>query len=222
MIKTVIFDMDGLMFDTERLASEAWIGVGKRHGLPITEQLMNRMKGLKLEDCVCIFREELGEDFDYWTLRKERTEYINHWIQEYGMPIKPGLKKLLAWLKEHDYPIALATSTHSQKASHYLELAGVSGYFQYRVFGDMVQNGKPDPEIFLRAIKETETAAQQCLVLEDSYAGVEAGWRAGCQVIMVPDSLQPTERERGRIAACVKTLHEVILWLERDRTKLCS
>lgn len=215
MVKTVIFDMDGLMFDTERLASDAWIGVGKRHGLPITEQIMNRMKGLKLEDCICVFREELGEGFDYWAFRGERTEYINNWIKEHGVPIKPGLKELLIWLEGHGYRIALATSTHSKKATNYLELAGVSSYFRYRVFGDMVENGKPEPDIFLRAAAEAQTEPGQCLVLEDSYAGVEAGWRAGCQVIMVPDSLPPTKREESRTVACVKTLHDVILWLEQ-------
>ena len=215
MLKAVIFDMDGLMFDTERLASDAWIGVGKRHGLPITERIMNRMKGLKLEDCICVFQEELGQEFDYWAFRGERTEYINNWIREHGVPVKPGLKELLAWLEGHGYQIALATSTHSKKASHYLELAGVSSYFHYRVFGDMVENGKPDPEIFLLAAEKMQTPPGECLVLEDSYAGVEAGWRAGCQVIMVPDSLPPTEREESRIAACVETLHEVIPWLEQ-------
>ena len=219
MIQAVVFDMDGLMFDTERLASDAWLKIGKLHGLPITESVMNRMKGLRLEACISIFQEELGEDFDYWALRKERTEYVNRWIQEHGVPVKPGLRELLALLKGHGYKIALATSTYRKTASRYLELAQVSGYFPYQVFGDMVENGKPEPDIFLRAAREVETPPGQCLVLEDSYAGVEAGWRAGCPVIMVPDVLLPTEREKGRTVACVKTLHEVIPWLAEGQKK---
>ena len=157
-----------------------------------------------------LFKKELGIPL---------TEYVNRWIQEHGVPVKPGLRELLAWLKGHGYKIALATSTYRKTASRYLELAQVSGYFPYQVFGDMVENGKPEPDIFLRAAREVETPPGQCLVLEDSYAGVEAGWRAGCPVIMVPDVLLPTEREKGRTVACVKTLHEVIPWLAEGQKK---
>lgn len=217
MIKTVIFDMDGLMFDTERLTGDAWLQVGSRHGLPITKTLLDRMRGLPLDACVRIFKEELGEDFDYWTLRKERVAYVDQWILDHGMPIKPGLKNLLGWLWRHEYCIALATSTYQAAADRFLELAGVGAYFQYRVYGDMVKHGKPEPDIFLCAAEKTRTSPYHCLVLEDSYAGVEAGWKAGMAVIMVPDVLLPTEREYERISLCAKTLEDVIPYLQNNR-----
>ncbi len=216
MIKTVIFDMDGLMFDTERLTSNAWLEIGKRHGIPITEALMNRMRGLPLDGCIRIFKEGLGEDFDYWTLRKERVVYVDQWIQEHGMPIKPGLTELLEWLKVHGYQIALATSTYQASADRLLDIAGVSPYYTCRVYGDMVAHGKPAPDIFLRTAQAASTPPEDCLVLEDSYAGVEAAWKAKMTVIMVPDMLPATEREYARIAMCADTLRDVIPFLEKD------
>jgi len=217
MIKTVIFDMDGLMFDTEHLTTNAWMQVGARHGLPITEQLMNRMRGLPLDSCIRIFKEELGDGFDYWSFRRERVEYVEQWLGENGMPVKPGLGELLEWLKNREYHIALATSTYQETADRYLEMAGVSGYFQYRVYGDMVKRGKPEPDIFLCAAQKSQTAPEHCLVLEDSYAGVEAGWRAGMSVIMVPDMLPATEQEYKRISMCAETLRDVITFLEKEQ-----
>lgn len=217
MIKTVIFDMDGLMFDTEHLTSNAWIQIGIRHGIPITEPIMNRMRGLPLDQCIRIFKEELGEAFDYWALRKERTEYVDQWIREHGMPIKPGLGELLGWLIDQKYGIALATSTYQTSADRFLDLAGVSIYFQYRVYGNMVKHGKPAPDIFLLAAQKAGTLPQQCLVLEDSYAGVEAGWKAGMQVIMVPDMLPPTQQEYERISLCAETLRDVIPFLRENQ-----
>lgn len=219
MIRTVIFDMDGLMFDTERLTSDAWIRIGERHGLPITERLLNRMRGLPLDGCIRIFREELGEDFDYWGLRRERVDYVEQWLQEKGMPIKPGLTELLSWLWSHRYSIVLATSTYQPIADRFLKIAGVDSYFPYRVYGDMVKRGKPEPDIFLLGAQKAGTDPGQCLVLEDSYAGVEAGWKAGMSVIMIPDMLPATEREYKRICMCGKTLLDVIPFLEKNSPK---
>lgn len=217
MIKTVIFDMDGLMFDTEHLTSTAWIQIGARHGLPITESMLNRMRGLPLDGCIRIFKEELGEDFDYWAFRQERVDYVEQYLQKNGMPIKPGLIELLDWLQRHEYRIALATSTYRALADHFLDIAGVSSYFSYRIYGDMIEHGKPEPDIFLCAAQRADTPPEQCLVLEDSYAGVEAGWRAGMSVIMVPDMLPATEREYPRIVLCADTLHDVIPYLEKTQ-----
>lgn len=206
--------MDGLMFDTENLTSRAWMQIGARHGLPITRPLLDRMRGLPLDGCIRIFREALGDDFDYWTLRRERVEYVDQWIQKNGLPIKPGLIELLKWLQIHRYLIALATSSYQAVADHFLEITGVSSYFSCRVYGDMVPRGKPEPDIFLTAARKANTAPQQCLVLEDSYAGVEAAWKAGMSVIMVPDMLPATDRELARISLCAKTLLDVISYLE--------
>ncbi len=217
MISTVIFDMDGLMFDTERLTSEAWIQVGLRHNLPITREMLGRMRGLPINGCIPVFKEVLGEDFDYWALRRERVEYVDQWIEKNGMPVKPGLKELLNWLQNHGYQIVLATSTYQALADRFLEIAGVSSFFSHRVCGNMVEHGKPAPDIFLYAAQTAHTSPRQCLVLEDSYAGVEAGWLAGMSVIMVPDMLPPREQDFERIVLCAKTLKEVIPYLEKNK-----
>lgn len=210
-IRAVLFDMDGLMFDTERLATEAWLKVGSRNGLPITGKLLAEMRGRPLEDCIQMFKDRLGADFEFYELRRERQMYTEADLVQSGLPVKPGLKELLEYLQKSGCKIALATSTQKELASSYLKMAGVEGYFHCTVFGDMVHRGKPDPEIYQLAAQLLGVPAENCLVLEDSPVGVCAGWRAGCQVIMVPDLTEPTPVERRRVLACVKTLFDVIL-----------
>ena len=102
MIKAVLFDMDGLMFDTERLTSDIWISIGQKYGYPITMEMMNRMRGLPLQGYLKIFYDELGDDFDYWKYRKIREQETNLYIDTYGVPVKKGLRELLQWLKENN------------------------------------------------------------------------------------------------------------------------
>ena len=214
MIRAVLFDMDGLMFDTERLATETWMELGRRHGIPVTRELMDETRGRPLEDCVRIFKKHLGQDFDFFKHRGERKRYMDAYLEEHGLPVKPGLGRLLGYLRENGYKTALATSTHAETAGAYLKIAGVEEYFDCKVFGDMVERGKPNPDRYLRAAKLLGIPPEECLVLEDSPCGVCAGWRAGCRVIMIPDLVEPSGEDLERADACVPSLNEVISYLE--------
>ena len=101
MIRAVLFDMDGLMFDTERLATETWMELGRRHGIPVTRELMDETRGRPLEDCVRIFKKHLGQDFDFFKHRGERKRYMDAYLEEHGLPVKPGLGRLLGYLREN-------------------------------------------------------------------------------------------------------------------------
>ena len=146
MIRAVLFDMDGLMFDTERLATETWMELGRRHGIPVTRELMDETRGRPLEDCVRIFKKHLGQEFDFFKHRGERKRYMDAYLEQHGLPVKPGLGRLLGYLRENGYKTALATSTHEEIAGAYLKMAGVEEYFDCKVFGNMVERGKPNPE----------------------------------------------------------------------------
>jgi HAD superfamily hydrolase (TIGR01509 family) len=213
MIKGVIFDMDGLMFDTERLSLEGWRLVGRTFGYTGIDEFLYHIRGLSRARIGEIFHERYGADQDYQAALKIRLDYMYGEIEKHGVPIKPGLVELLKHLKEKGIPAALATSSDYSKASSFLDSAGVSDYFSAYVCGDMVEQSKPNPDIFLKAAKVLGQKPEDCLVLEDSPNGIRAGIAAGCHVIAIPD-LSPVDDELlSQIDGKFETLHEVIDFL---------
>ena len=213
-LRCCIFDMDGLMFDTENLSNQAFYDTADELGIVVDPRMLQEMKGVNKAGCTRIQREYLGEDFDVEYARMVRGKYIDAYIMEHGVPVKKGLEELLHFLKENGYVIVLATSTDEKKARFNLENAGVIRFFDHMVFGNMVQRSKPAPDIFLKAVELSGCSAQECLVLEDSYNGIEAGYAAGCHVVMVPDCLPPNERMEEVTDMILPDLVAVKAWLE--------
>lgn len=213
MIKSAIFDMDGLMFDTEHLYADAWLYAGKATGFPITPELLDRTRGADRESCMKVFNRELGKDFDFYSVRRYRQEYVDTYLNKNGMPLKPGLKELLRFLKDSGYKVGLATSTEEATAGKYLDMAGVGRFFDKRVYGNMVKHGKPAPDIYQLAAHCLECSPGECLVLEDSILGVRSGAAAGCRVIMIPDGVEPGEEELRMIEHRMDSLFGVIDFL---------
>ncbi|BBF43407.1 pseudouridine-5' phosphatase [Lachnospiraceae bacterium KM106-2] len=210
MIKGAIFDMDGLMFDTERLAKQGWLSAAKQLNYPITEEMIDHIRGTNVAYSKKLFLTTYGEKVDYDLARKVRTDYVNEWIEEHGVPIKKGLKELLSYLKEKEIPCAVATSTHRELATKYLKMAGVFDYFTEVVFGDEVSKGKPDPEIFLTAASKLGVSCKDCIILEDSPHGIKAGFAAGAKVIGIED-LTPLAKESLEMTTWVcESLDQVI------------
>ena len=214
MVKGVLFDMDGLMFDTERLGQAGWQQAGKELGFPITEAFVSRIRGRNETDGKAVAAEIFGPSFDFPKARAIRFAYVDRVVRTEGMPLKPGLLRLLDTLKQRGIPTALATSTRRSTAFDYLKIAGVEDFFSAAVCGDVVVHSKPEPEIFLKAAEKLGAEPSACIVLEDSPSGVEAGFRAGCMTVMVPDLTPPDDRLRTMYRACVKTLEEVIPFLD--------
>ncbi|WP_418668299.1 HAD family hydrolase [Allofournierella sp.] len=214
MIKAVLFDMDGLMFDTERMYHDAWLELGRRRGLAMTEEIVTGMRGRNRQGCVALCREAFGAKFDFTELRDACVERMEAAIAEKGLPKRPGLDELLGELARRGLPAVLATSTSRATALRYLELAGVSGYFKGAVCGDEVEHSKPAPDIFLRAAALAGVPPRHCMVLEDSPNGLRAGAAAGCRAVMVPD-LDPVTPELAALAAAVvPSLREAIPLLD--------
>ncbi|WHH57152.1 HAD family phosphatase [Petroclostridium sp. X23] len=191
MCKAVIFDMDGLMFDTEKIYSRAWAYAGEKIGYKIDDEFLNPLRGANRKMCVEYFRERLGSSFDYEYARRIRSEYVQKYLEKEGIPCKPGLYELMNFLKEKNFKIALATSTFKKEAERYLHMADVYKYFDVLVYGDMVARGKPHPDIYLKASEYINESPGNCFVLEDSCNGVLSAASAGCRVIMVPDEVEP-------------------------------
>lgn len=219
MIKAVIFDMDGLMFDTERIASEGWKEAGKQLGFSIDEQQFRQMRGRTAAAGRQLFREWYGEGISYDEGRKIRTAYLEQYVREHGTPIKDGLVELFQYLKEHAIPKAIATSSPREMAVLYFERAGLEFDFDQSVCGAEITNGKPAPDVFLKAAGKLGFSPEECLVLEDSFSGVRAGYAAGCHVIMIPDLQEPDEETRKMCDAVYGTLKDVIAYLSPDIRK---
>ncbi len=213
MVRGCIFDMDGLMFDTERLSSIFWEQAGEEVGTEIPEEFVNTFRGRNPAAIREAFLERYGEDFDYEKCRERRTRLQYDYVSKEGVPHKKGLVRLLDYLKEQKIRTAVATSTDRKLADTMLERAGVKEYFDAFAYGDMVERSKPFPDIFLKAAKEIQVPIQECLVLEDSIAGVQAGTAAGALVIHIPDLIMVPEDVKAGIAAQFDSLDEVIGWI---------
>ncbi|MDO4438635.1 MAG: HAD family phosphatase [Eubacteriales bacterium] len=194
MIKAILFDMDGTLFDTERLYYRCWKKVAKENGYDIPDELLNKMRGASLKEGSRHFNEYFNYEKDYFEERAKRQLYVKEEINKNGVPFKKGLVELFKFLKENGIKIALATSTIKEMAERYIEISGLSEYFDAIVTGDMIEHGKPDPDIFLLAAKNVGENIENCAVAEDSLNGIIAGRRSGAKVFFIPD-LSPVSLE---------------------------
>lgn len=207
MIEAAIFDMDGLMFDTEPLWYKAWTPALARFGLTLDDTLALECRGMSgvLRDQV-ISRHYPGYDGHAIScaLDEEAAKIIEHELTK-----KPGLDELLTWLAEQGVPCVVASSSSHEMIRGNLERAGVAGRFAAEVSGRDVRHGKPEPDIFLAAAAKAGARPERSLVLEDSFAGVRAGHAGGFVTVMVPDLAQPTEEIASLADAVCTSLLEV-------------
>jgi HAD superfamily hydrolase (TIGR01509 family) len=212
-ITAVIFDMDGLMIDTERMAQRAWQRAGAEFGFALPDALYLQAVGRTAKATEALFRAGLGADFPFEAVYERKQHYLYTTIEQEGIPTKPGLLELLDLVDRLALHKAVATSTARVLAIKKLTAAALLQRFDTLVCGDEVPNGKPAPDIFLAAAQKLGAAPEQCVVLEDSSAGIKAAHAAGMRAIMVPDLIQPTA-EITPLAYCVmEDLHQVIALL---------
>lgn len=209
----VLFDMDGVIFDTEKVVIETWQEVAKRHGIPAVEQTLRKCLGVNAQTARQIFLDTYGAEFPYDEYKEEMKELFFGTYYEKVLTLKKGVRELLTVLQEQKIPTALATS--SPKASVLKELtdAGIQQYFNCVICGDMVKNSKPHPEIFLTACAALGAEPEKTVVIEDSYNGIRAAHAGGMIPVMVPDLLQPTEEIRAMTANVCESLLEAKAWL---------
>ena len=217
--KGVIFDMDGLMFDTENLSSECWVRVGRENNFEITRKLIDSTRGLDRRKTKILLEEKFGDTFDFQVFSDRSRQYMDDVIKKQGMPIKAGLLELLEYIRENGLKCAVASSTERERVEYYLETAGIRKYFNTIVCGDEVKRGKPNPDIFRKAAEKLELKPESCLVLEDSKYGIEAAFRAGIPAVMIPDMIMPEEETKKMLYDEKKSLLEVIDLLENKKER---
>ena len=216
--KAVIFDMDGVIFDTEKLVLECWQIIAEKYHIPDIEEACRACLGLNQEAAKDEFIRRYGGNFPYWDYKAEmRAVFFG---PKYGkhLPIKKGARELLAYLKDRQIPVALASSTRSAVVLKELQDAELICYFDQIICGDMVSRSKPDPEIFLTAAKALGVPAGDCLAIEDSYNGIRAAAAGGLMPVMVPDMLPADAEMREKSVLIVSSLAELEAMLRQERT----
>ncbi|HWI20169.1 MAG TPA: HAD family phosphatase [Vicinamibacterales bacterium] len=204
----VVFDMDGLLFDTENLVREAMSAAAPRLGFEMPEAVFLSLLGLGGNASRARLLEHYGEKFDieaFWTAVDEDF----HRISEGRQYLKTGVVELLDWLDDVKLPRAIATSSPHRHVQKNLATHGLSGRFDVIVAHGDYEHGKPHPAPFLKAAEKLGVAPEDCLALEDSYNGVRSACAAGMMTVMVPDLLSPTDDIRAICLHVALDLHEV-------------
>ena len=205
----VIFDMDGLMLDTESLGRETWREAAATVGVDFDLDLLPAMIGRNYRDCREMLRGHYGPDYPVEKLTATCLTTFDAIVARDGIAQKPGLPELLDWLEREGVVRAVATSTRRDRAEAQLAQQGLLARFALLVGGNEVDRGKPEPDIFLLAAERLRVDPAECVVLEDSEPGVRAALAAGMMPIMVPDLHGPSPDLLARDPLVMASLHEV-------------
>lgn len=207
-IKAVIFDMDGVIFDTEMVYLKVWSEVFEKYGYKMTKEIYASVLGTGRENVKKVFLSNFGSDLPIDDMYIEKDENLAKEIEK-GVPLKHGVCEILEYLKENDFKIALATSALSERAFKQLKQANIESFFHAIVCRDEVKETKPNPDIFLKAADKLSIRPEQCIVIEDSSAGIEAAFNAGMLPIHVVDLKKADEKILSNAYKSFNNLNEI-------------
>lgn len=216
MIKTIVFDMDGTLIDSESLIMKAWQKIAAEDGIDNIEQTLIRCIGITTSETKAVFSQVYGEDFPYQKYERLGSKLYHEEIEKNGLPIKPGVYELFDFLRKNDYRIGLASSTREEVVRREMESIGLLDSFEVIVCGDMVTHSKPHPEIYLKSCELLGASPCDCYAVEDSPNGIRSAYRAGMKAIMVPDLVMPDDEIRKLLFKECKDLLEIRDFLRCD------
>ncbi|AXK39998.1 HAD family hydrolase [Crenobacter cavernae] len=206
----LLFDLDGLMIDSERVGADSWRLAGADLGHEVDEALLAALAGLSVTRSEAVVAQFLGDETLARALHMQSRAHYQRLVHEGEIPLKPGIEALLSWARDADVPRAVATSTMREMADVKLARSGLIRFFEATVAGDEVSETKPAPDVYLAAAARLNVEPARCLVLEDSYYGVLAARAAGMQVILVPDGTPPDEETVAKALAVCSDLNEAL------------
>lgn len=189
MVSGIIFDMDGVLIDSERQSNEGWLWAAGQLGVDMPMWLIDSFKGAPAELCCKFFDAYYKGVIDYWEAKELRTQHVYKIRETEGIPVKKGVKDIFEYIRNNGLKCAVATSTRRESAEKTLHEIGVWDYLDAVVYGDEVERGKPEPDIFLRAAKAIGVNPSEAVVVEDSINGIKAGYAAGMRVVHIPDTI---------------------------------
>lgn len=213
-IRGVLFDMDGIVLDTEKLYARFWMEAANALGYPMTYEQALGMRSLNRAAGQARLESYFGRGISIEQVRAVRIERMERYIDEYGAEPKPGIRELLDYLDEKGIAAAITTSSPIERVIKYLTPLGLVERFQRICTGYDVPKGKPEPDIYLYGAKSLGLQPEECIALEDSPSGVLSAFRAGCVTVMIPDLDAPTEEMKTMLYATGDTLADVIGLLE--------
>lgn len=208
--KAAIFDMDGLLLDTERVCLTVFEQACQNIGIPFLRDVYLSIIGCNASGIEQRLKAGYGPSLNYQHLHQEWRKNYDAIVKHQAIPIKAGVLDLLTWLKQHNIPTAVATSTQKEVAEIKLNLAQLSPYFDVITTGCEVHNGKPDPEIYLLAAERLSVEPQQCLAFEDSNNGVRSAMAANMYTFQIPDLVEPDAEIRALGHQIRPSLHDVL------------
>jgi HAD superfamily hydrolase (TIGR01509 family) len=210
----VIFDLDGLMLDSERPSFLAWRQALSEMGYSFSEDQYAQVLGYRIEEEEQIFYNTFGQNLPFYEILNKKQMYLDEYMAAYGIAIKPGLLEVLDLLEKLSKRMAVASGSSNELVQQRLVHIGLNKRFETIVTGTDVQHGKPSPDIFLLAAKKLGITPDLCIVLEDSEAGIQAAHSAGMIPIMVPDIARPSEKALSQAWKICSSLREVLPFLE--------
>ena len=214
MIKAIIFDMDGLMIDSERVTFECYQEGLKDMNLTMDEKFYKTLLGKPVKGIYQRFYDVYGNDFPIENVIQDVHQLMAERFETEGVPVKKGLVELLHYLKDNNYKTIVATSSNRDRVDKILAQAKITEFFDDSICGDEVTKGKPNPEVFLKSCQKLGVNVDEAIVLEDSEAGIQASYDANIKVICIPDMKYPEKQYEEKTFKILKDLTEVTAYLK--------
>lgn len=209
MIRSIVFDLDGTLLDTEKLYKRFWVEAARQLGYPMREEHALMIRSMAAMYAEPLLRREVCPEFDYQRVRARRRELMEAFIDRNGVEAKRGMLQLLSALKARGLRIGLATATPPERARKYLRMVGALEYFDEVVCASMVERGKPAPDIYTLAVERLGVSPCEAVAVEDAPSGIRAAHAAGLIPVMIPDQDEPDEQTRSMCAAVLNELSAV-------------
>lgn len=216
MICAVIFDMDGVLIDTEKHYNAAWCQAATEAGFPFTREHALLLRSCEAKEGEKLMQGIFGPSFDYYAIRERRRELVRERLAQYGLEKKPGVEETLRFLRAKGIKTAVATATALDITKSHLTTIGVCDLFDSIVSAKNVAHGKPEPDVYLYACEQIGERPQDCMAVEDSPNGIMAAYRAGLRTVMVPDLTQPDEELTKYLYACVNSLTDLCELVDKE------
>ena len=213
-VDAVIFDLDGTLTDTEKFYQKAWPMALEHFGYKVEPWMPLELRSLGRPFAPRKFESWFGRDLDYEKVRSYRKEIVKDMMKKDGIPLKPGAKEILTWLRENGILVSLATANDQKRTAEYLKKIGLYDMFDKIICADMVQYGKPAPDIYRYACEGLGLEPQRTFAVEDSPNGIRSAYGAGCKVVMVPDLTEPDEELKKMLFARVDSLIDIKRFFE--------
>ena len=214
MIKAIIFDMDGLMIDSERVTFECYQERLKDMNLTMDEEFYKTLLGKPIKGIYQRFYDVYGNDFPIENVIQDVHQLMAERFETEGVPVKKGLVELLHYLKDNNYKTIVATSSNRDRVDKILAQAKITEFFDDSICGDEVTKGKPNPEVFLKSCQKLGVNVVEAIVFEDSEAGIQASYDANIKVICIPDMKYPEKQYEEKTFKILKDLTEVTAYLK--------